>query len=267
MQIVQMKGRQDGMEKVQDREFNRVGIVETRVDNMEERVGNVEGVVEKVIDVIGGLADKTKELDKKVEWLNDNQNKMAKTVNEMRTERRVEKQQIQIPTDPRELEQLTGMRGVRGVLFDSMVDTFDAQTFFKSVRGKKDIFIVTQTGNDDVFGVFVPLPPTKIGRIGYNPEMVLVSLFSNDRCLPKERFGVNDEVEDDVGIQISDKSDSGVVFIGVEKRGGLWLGGRDTATFCTGISSVFERVDSTMLTGTRDGQPYQCERVVVFQLE
>ena len=156
-------------------------------------------------------------------------------------------------------------------LYDSMVDEFTLDRIFFKIKGKPNIAIVAFTTDGDVFGGFYSFAVTEQRKNFYDQTIFAFSFESHGRCATPQRFNVMDERKKWVNVFFYENGSDGFVWFGVDFFGGFYLGNEKSNSYCFNMSSAFEGIENTTLTGQNntdsENPPYHhCTRLVAVQL-
>ena len=155
------------------------------------------------------------------------------------------------------------------IIFDSTVDEFTVEGLFEKVKGKRNIAVVGFTTDGDMFGGFYSVAVTEQGEVFYDPNIFAFSFESRGRCMTPQRFVVKeDEKERYARVAFCKNHRKGFVWFWVDGEGNFTLGNEKSDSFCFGLSSAFEGLEDTTLTGkTSSSNPHHCARLVAVWLE
>ena len=157
------------------------------------------------------------------------------------------------------------------IIYDSTVDGFTADGLFNKVKGKRNIALVGFTTEGDVFGGFYQKAVTQQDKEFNDPAIFAFSFESHGRCDTPKRFVVKENVKENALVLFEKKDKNGfVVFYVNMADSSIRLGNERSESNCWNVSSSFEGLEDTTLTGkdgTFDEGPYHhCTRLVAVQL-
>ena len=150
------------------------------------------------------------------------------------------------------------------LLYDSTVDPFTADGLLNKVVAKPHVAIVIFTSKGDIFGFFYiePIQPGK--RHG----LVHVRAFSfecHGRCETPKFFSPNRDRCG--GVQLIFSSDrDGIFTLSVRFSGSLTIANDHSRSFGNSLSTAFEDMPETLLTGKGSGEKFTCTRLVALKL-
>ena len=152
------------------------------------------------------------------------------------------------------------------IIYDSSVDEFTDRSLFDRVKGKQNIALVGFTADGDVFGGFYNVVVTELGKQFEDPDIFVFSFESHGRCETPQRFSVKEEMKTWKSMHFI-KNFSGGRFVDVGGSfGHFYLGNERSDTFCHNLSSEFEGIADTTLTGNTFPGRFTCTRVVAVHL-
>ena len=156
------------------------------------------------------------------------------------------------------------------IIYDSVVDEFTANRLFDKVKGKPNIAIVGFTSDGDVFGGFFSVAVTEQDGF-FDPTIFAFSFESHERCETPQRFAVKKRRKCDAYVEFRKNDSREFVGFRVFGVGGFTLGNEKSKSYCRDLSSCFEGLKNTTLTGENNTGgwigPYHCTRLVALQLE
>ena len=149
-------------------------------------------------------------------------------------------------------------------LFDSRVDAFTNEVLFQRVYSRPNVAVIGFTADGDVFGGFNSRTVSQSDFL-YDPSVFIFSLESHGRCRTPQRFAVRNGLRDKAGVWFDQKNANGwFVQFWVFGCGGFSLGNERSQTSCAALSSAFEGIEDTTLTG-KSGEAHRCTRLVAIQ--
>ena len=156
------------------------------------------------------------------------------------------------------------------IIYDSKVDEFTDDGLFQKVRGKRNIAVVGITKDGDVFGAFYSVAVMEQNKYFYDPTMFAFSFESRGRCETPQRFVVKEGLKEKARVRFWKNYSNAFVWFGVDGAGGFYLGNERSDSWCWNMSSGFEGLEDTTLTGKTGGcgGPFhRCTHLVAVQLE
>ena len=153
------------------------------------------------------------------------------------------------------------------VLYDSMTDEFTHNGLFHAVIGKPNVALVATTTDGDLFGAFYSAALSSQDSVSFDPHLFAFSFESHGRCATPKRFVPKDVNQARVWVYSS--YEMGFVMVCGTAKGFFLLGNERSNTTCNTLSTVFEDMEDTTLTGTSLGDgvnTYRCARLIAVQL-
>ena len=156
------------------------------------------------------------------------------------------------------------------IIYDSTVDEFTDDGLFNKVKGKPNVALIAFTSDGDVFGGFYSVAVTKKEEWFFDPNIFAFSFESHGRCMTPQRFMVCEGLKENAEVRFWKNDRCAFVTFGVFDEGGFCLGNERSFSYCDEVSSAFDRLEDTTLTGkncTYDNGPFHhCARLVAVQL-
>ena len=156
------------------------------------------------------------------------------------------------------------------IIYDSMVDEFTLDGLLNKVKGKTNVAVIGFTTVGDVFGGFYGTARKMQGAPFHDPNVFIFSFESHGRCATPQRFAVKEELKSEAFVRFWKDDRFGFVSFWVDGAGGFFLGDERSESFCSGLSSAFEGLEDTTLTGKsfqKIDLYHHCYRLVAVQLE
>ena len=157
------------------------------------------------------------------------------------------------------------------IVYDSTVDEFTHDGLFDKVKGKGDIALIGFTADGDVFGGFYSVAVTRQSREFYDPSIFAFSFESHGRCHTPQRFAVKQVLKDKAFVKFVKGSSYGFICFEVYGAGHFLLGNGSSRSNCNSVSTAFEGLSDTTLTGQNNPgmfdnrQYHHCTRLVAVQ--
>ena len=138
---------------------------------------------------------------------------------------------------------------------------------FGAIRNKPNIAIVATTEDERTFGVHIRRPIAKSDCRVFDPDLTVFVARPGDADEPYTKFSLRPEVREHAFVRFCQCSPKGVVNVGVDGVGQLWIGNDECDSFCEGLSRIFAGLGDDGLTGQsgRD-HVFHCTRVVVLDM-
>ena len=181
---------------------------------------------------------------------------------------------------PKALQDSVLERGVRAlmrwtsahravVVYDSVAERFTAWSLFSKIRDRSNIAVVAFTADGDVFGGFYRVAVTEADEDVRDPNVFVFSFESRGRCATPQQFPTRHDKKRAMTVRFRTDGDDGLFSL-CAGTGGVFLGTELSNSFCCGLSSVFEGVEDTTLTGAsgqrKHGPFHRCLRLVAVHL-
>ena len=167
------------------------------------------------------------------------------------------------------LKQWTGKTSAT-IVYDNTVDESTHNGLFEKVKGKRNIALIATTADGDVFGAFYSVAVTEQQKDFDDPDIFIFSFESHGRCETPQRFVVHEESKDRANVWLEMSNDSGFVCFTVSGYGWFWLGDERSDSFCFELSTGFEGLEDTTLTGEKgswtSGPYHHCTRLLAVHL-
>ena len=172
----------------------------------------------------------------------------------------------------RERENVSTMKGWVGkerarIIFDSDVDEFTNASFNAKCLNKPNIAVIGFTEEGDVFGGFLEREVNEADKYFKDPNHFIFSLESHGRCKTPVRFLRKEERRDGYAVCWNMNGSHGFISFG-SILGGFTLGNMESDSYCFDLSSDYEGIQNTTLTGKAGdwwGPYHHCHRLVVVQ--
>ena len=155
------------------------------------------------------------------------------------------------------------------IVYDSRVDPFTADGLFAKIRDTPNVALITCTTDGDVFGFFYTKPVRVAGKSMIDPNMFIFSFESHGRCKTPQRFLVKADKRGKSDVYVRKNPDPVLVSFGMP-GGCSGFTKEKSPAVCRGLSTVFEGIEDTTLTGKtvvgKELNPFFCARVVALHL-
>ena len=156
------------------------------------------------------------------------------------------------------------------IIYDSTVDEFTNDGLFNKVKGKPNIAVVGITTDGDVFGGFYSLVVWYQDQTVYDPNIFAFSFESHGRCETPQRFVVKEWFEDRAVVCFYKGHIHGFVVFWVSGAYcGFFLGNENLGSLCANMSTGFEGLEDTTLSGqsgVQSGPFHHCTRLIAIHL-
>ena len=152
--------------------------------------------------------------------------------------------------------------------YDSMVDPFTKEAFYLKTLNKPNIMIIGVTTDDDIFGGYLSIPVDCCDTNFQDRLHFLFSLESHGRCPTPRFFQRREEYLGRNAVRFCQSHPYGFLSFGsgLSEKSYIFLGNRQSNSYCNNLSKEYEDLEDTTLTGkTGTNQFHSCRRVVVIQ--
>ena len=158
------------------------------------------------------------------------------------------------------------------IIYDSVVDEFTDNEFFRRVQGKENIAIVATTTDGDVFGGFYSAAAMEQEDWFHDPNVFAFSFESHGRCETPQRFAVKEQLKWEVCVEFWEGDRFGFLAFHVDGYGAFTLGDEKSDCHCWNMSDGFEGLENTTLSGDNNTQfqyppHHHCARLIAVHLE
>ena len=147
------------------------------------------------------------------------------------------------------LRRWTGAPGA-AVLYDSDADEFTGRGFVEAVRTRANVAVVAFTADGDVCGLFYRVAVTEENTAFFDPSVFAFSFESHGRCASPQRFVVKRAKKKKAHVVLSTTYPEGFVSLHVGASS-VSVGTDRARSLCRSLSSAFEAMEDTTLTGRR----------------